>query len=140
MKKLFVISIMLLATVTLVSAQQQRQRMSAEESAKAQTEQMDKLLSLKADQKTKIQAINLDLAKQWDVKRQNTQGNREAMMAARQEIEKIRETKYKEVLTADQFKKYLADREKQQNERAQGQGQRQGQGQGQGQGQRQRSN
>ena len=136
MKKLFVLSIMLLATVTLVSAQQQRQRMTAEESAKAQTARMEKLLSLKADQKAKIQAIDLDLAKQWDAKRQSTQGNREAMTKARQDIEKVRETKYKEVLTADQFKKFTEERDKMLKERTQGQpGQR-----GQGQGQRQRTN
>ena len=121
MKKLFVIGIMLLASVTIVSAQQQqRQRMSAEESAKAQTERMEKLLTLKADQKTKIQAIDLDLAKQWDAKRQGTQGNREAMTAARDEIEKFRENKYKEVLTADQLKKFLEDRAQQQSQRGQG--------------------
>ena len=120
MKKVFFVAVMLLATVTFVSAQQQRQRMSVEESAKAQTERMEKLLTLKADQKTKIQAINLDLAKQWDTKRQSTQGDREAMTAARQEIEKLRETKYKAVLTADQFKKFQEDREQQQRERGQG--------------------
>jgi len=136
MKKLFVLGIMLLATVTLVSAQQQRQRMTAEETAKAQTARMEKLLSLKADQKAKIQAIDLDLAKQWDAKRQSTQGNREAMTKARQDIEKVRETKYKEVLTADQFKKFTEERDKMLKERTQGQpGQR-----GQGQGQRQRTN
>ena len=133
MKKIFVIGIMLLASVTIVSAQQQRQRMTAEESAKAQTERMEKLLTLKADQKTKIQAIDLDLAKQWDAKRQNTQGNREAMTAAREEIEKLRENKYKEVLTADQLKKFIEDRTQQQSQRGQG-----GQG-GQG-GQRPRNN
>ena len=124
MKKLFVAGIILLAMATIVSAQQPRQRMSAEESAKAQTERMEKLLSLNADQKTKIQAIDLDLAKQWDAKRQSVQGNREAMTAARQEIEKLRETKYKAVLTADQFKKFQEDREQQQAQRGQG-GQRQ---------------
>ena len=119
MKKLLVISIMLLGTITFVSAQQQRQMMSAAESAKAQTERMEKLLSLKADQKTKIEAIDLDLAKQWDAKRQSVQGNREAMTAARQEIDKLRENKYKEVLTADQLKKFLEDREQQQSQRGQ---------------------
>jgi len=119
MKKLLVISIMLLGTITFVSAQQQRQMMWAAESAKAQTERMEKLLSLKADQKTKIEAIDLDLAKQWDAKRQSVQGNREAMTAARQEIDKLRENKYKEVLTADQLKKFLEDREQQQSQRGQ---------------------
>jgi len=124
MKRLFVAGIMLLAMFTIVSAQQPRQRMSTEESAKAQTERMEKLLSLNAVQKTKIQAIDLDLAKQWSEKRQSTQGDREAMTAARQEIEKLRETKYKAVLTADQLKKFIADREQQQSQRGQG-GQRQ---------------
>ena len=124
MKKLFVVCIVLLASVTIASAQQPRQRLTVEESAKAQTERMEKLLTLNASQKTKIQAIDLDLAKQWDAKRQSTQGDREAMTAARQEIEKLRETKYKAVLTADQLKKFLEDREQQQSQRGQG-GQRQ---------------
>lgn len=123
MKKIFVIGIMLLATVSFVAAQQgqgQRQQRTPEESAKIQTDRMVELLKLSADQKTKIEAIDLDLAKQWNTKRQSAQGNREAMTAARQEIEKLRETKYKAVLTADQFKKFSEDREQQQSQRRQG--------------------
>ena len=115
MKKLFVISIMLVATITFAAAQQ-RQRQTPEESAKAYTERMDTLLKLTADQKTKIQAINLDLAKQMSTQMQNNQGNREAMTKAREEIEKKRDEKYKPVLTADQFKKYLEDKEQRQKE------------------------
>ena len=112
MKKLFVISMMLVATVNFAAAQRQ----TPEESAKTQTERMEKLLTLTAAQKTKIQAINLDLAKQLNTQIQNNQGNREAMMSAYQAIEKKRDEQYKPVLTADQFKKYLADKEERQKE------------------------
>ena len=115
MKKLFVISIMLLATVSFAAAQQ-RQRQTPEESAKTQTERMEKLLSLTADQKAKIQAIDLDLAKQLNTQLQNNQGNREAMRSAMQDIDKKRDEKYKPVLTADQFKKYLDDKEERRKE------------------------
>ena len=115
MKKLFVISIMLIATVTFTAAQQ-RQRQSPEESAKAQTERMEKLLTLTADQKTKIQAIDLDLAKEMSALFQNNQGNREGMRSAMQEIDKKRDEKYKPVLTDDQFKKYLEDKEQRRKE------------------------
>jgi Spy/CpxP family protein refolding chaperone len=115
MKKLFVISIMLVATVTFAAAQQ-RQRQTPEESAKTYTERMEKLLTLTADQKTKIQAINLDLAKQMNAQFQNNQGDREAMRSAMQAIEKKRDEQYKPVLTADQFKKYLADKEERRKE------------------------
>ena len=128
MKKLFVISIMLLATVSFVAAQQgqgQRQQRTLEERVKAQTDRMVEVLKLNADTKKKIEAIELDLNKQMDAKRQSTQGNREAFAAVREEINKLRETKYKAVLTADQFKKFLEDREQQQRERGQGGGQRQ---------------
>ena len=115
MKKVFVISIMLLATITLATAQQ-RQQMSAEERAKVQTERMVKLLTLTADQKTKVQAIDLELSKETSTRMQNNQGDRRTVM---QEIDKKRDEKYKAVLTADQFKKYLADKEQRQREAGQ---------------------
>jgi hypothetical protein len=115
MKKVFVIGIMLLATVTLATAQQ-RQQMSTEERAKVQTERMEKLLTLTADQKTKVQAIDLELSKEMTAKMQDNQGDRRAIM---QEIDKKRDEKYKAVLTADQFKKYLEDKEQRQRERGQ---------------------
>ena len=127
MNKLFVISVMLVATINLATAQQP-QMGTPEERAKVQTDRMVDLLKLTADQKTKIAAIELDLAKQMDTKMRSNQGNREAMRTAMQEIDKLRDDKYKAELTADQFKKYLEDKE-----------QRQQRGPGQGQGQRQRN-
>ena len=132
MKKLFVAVFMLAASFTFASAQQFQQNMSVEERAKAQDQRMENLLSLNADQKTKMKAINLDLAKQQDTKMQGVQGDREKMRAIMQEIDKMRDDKYKTLLTADQFKKYTDDKAQRQ-QRGPG-------GQGQGQGQRQRNN
>jgi len=110
MKKFFLTGIFLIATVVLASAQG-FQNQTPEERAKAQVERMEKLLSLTADQKTKIQAIELELSKEMNEQLQKNQGNREAMRTIWQEIQKKREEKYKNVLTADQFKKYLDDNE-----------------------------
>ena len=115
MKKLLVISIMLVATISFAAAQQ-RQRLSADERAKSQTERLEKLVTLTADQKTKIQAINLELAKQMDTQMQNNQGNRDAIRTAMQEIDKSRDAKYKGVLTDEQFKKYSDDKAQRQKE------------------------
>jgi Spy/CpxP family protein refolding chaperone len=106
---------MLLVTVSLATAQQ-RQRRTVEEQAKAQTERLDKLLTLTADQKAKIEAINLDLAKQMNAKMQSNQGNREGIRAAIQELNKARDEKYKKALTAEQFKKYSDNRAQRQKE------------------------
>ena len=115
MKKLFLVSIMLVAIVTFVTAQQ-RQRLSTEERVKNQIERLEKLLSLTADQKTKIEAIEFDLAKQMEKLMQDNQGNREGMRTAMQEIDKTRDAKYKEVLSADQLKTYLKDKEERRKE------------------------
>ena len=123
MKKFFVVSIMLLVTVSFAIAQQgqgQRQQMTPEERAKTETERLEKLLSLTAAQKTKVQAIELEIGKEMSALRQNSQGNRDSMREAMQKLNAKRETKYKEVLTADQFKKYQADNEQRQRERGQG--------------------
>ncbi len=122
MKKLFVMTVMFVAAIGLTTAQQ-RQMPSAEERAKNQTEWLDKLVTLTADQKTKIEAINLDLAKEMDTQMKSNRGDRDAMRAKMQEMDKTRDEKYKEVLTDEQFKKYSdekAKREKEmQNRRAQ---------------------
>lgn len=118
MKKLLVIGIMLAATVSLAKAQQ-FQQMSAEERAKVQTERMEKLLTLTAEQKSKIEAIDLELSKEMTKMMQNSQGDREAMRSAMQEIDKKRDEKYKTFLSADQFKKYLEDKAERQRQRGQ---------------------
>ena len=125
MKKLFILSIMFLATVSLATAQQgqgqgQRQRQTPEERAKSQTEYLEKLLTLTADQKTKVHAIELEISKELSTLRQNSQGNFESMREPMEKLNKKRDEKMKGVLTADQFKKYQADNEQRQRERGQG--------------------
>jgi len=143
MKKLIVAVVMLSATFTFAAAQQGGgQRLSAEERAKLQTDRLANLISLSAEQKTKIEAIEVELSKKIEAARQNAQGNREAMQAEFQKIDKTRDEKYKDVLTADQFKTYLDKKEELRQRRpgqgdgqrrpGQGDGQRQGNGTGQG--------
>ena len=130
MKKLFVVIFMLAATVSFAAAQQgggQRgQQGTPEERAKVSADRVATLLSLKDDVKAKIQAIEVDINKQQDAERQKLQqGDREAMTALREKFTKIREEKYKAVLTADQFKKWQDDVAQRAQQRGQGgQGQR----------------
>ena len=125
MKKLFVICIMMAVSVGFVKAQQGFQNMTPEERAKATVDRLTPVLSLTADQKTKIQAIEVDLNKQMAAKRQSVQGDREAATALMQEFNKLRMEKYKPVLTADQFKKYQEDAAQRQQRGQGGGGQRQ---------------
>ena len=109
MKRLFVISMMLVASVVFVKAQPGGGgfNMSAEDMAKRMDDNLAEVCKgLTADQKAKLKVVNLDLAKQQAEVMQKNQGNREAMMAANQKIESTRETKYKEILTAAQLKQY----------------------------------
>ena len=103
---------MLLVTVGFVAAQQgqgQRQQRTPEENAKIQVDRMVDLLKLNADVK-KIEVIELDLNKKMAEERQKVQGDREAFRAIFQKYDKLRDDKYKEVLSADQFKKYTDDK------------------------------
>lgn len=56
---------------------------------------------------------------------QNNRGDRDAMRAKMQEIDTERDTKYKTVLTEDQFKKYADEKAKLEKERQERRGQRQ---------------
>ena len=122
MKKLFLIVFVMLSAT--LAAQQGGGRMggTAEERAKATTDRWAEMLTLNAEQKTKISAIELDLQKQMDTRRQNAGGDFSSMRAAMEEIEKVREEKYKGVLTAEQLKKYTEERDRLQRERGQGGG------------------
>ena len=121
MKKLFVIMFVMITAVAVAQPGRGRS-MTAEERAKSATNRLDSLVSLSADQKVKIEAIELDIQKQMDARRQNSQGDREATWKAVEEIVKLREEKYKAVLTADQFKKYIDNRPQRSRERGQGGG------------------
>ena len=90
------------------------QRMTVEERAQAQNERMENLLAGLTDaQKTRLRAVNLELAKR---SAEATQGDN----SARQQIEATREEKYKEILTETQMKQFLDDREQRRQQRGQG--------------------
>ncbi|MDR2564190.1 MAG: hypothetical protein LBC98_09680 [Prevotellaceae bacterium] len=97
--------------VASASAQPRRERRSAEERAKNQTEQLDKSLTLTADQKTKVEAVNLELAKKADKLMESSDRNSEKFREQLQEQETTRDAKYKEILTAEQYAKYTKAKE-----------------------------
>ena len=123
MKKLILTTVLIVASVTIATAQQ-RQTRSIEERAKMQDEFMEKQVGLTDDQRVTIQAINLEFAKQLDEERQKNRGDRDAMRAKMREIDAARDAKYKEVLTEDQFNKYLEEKTKRENELQERRGQR----------------
>ena len=127
MKKLFVLSIMLVTSIVFVKAQGGGgfQNMTAEERAKRMDDRLAEVCTgLTADQKAKLKVVNLDMAKQQTEAMQKNQGNREAMVATNQKIEEAREAKYKGILTAAQLKQYTDDRAKRPQRGGGGGGQR----------------
>ena len=123
MKKLFVLFfVMLSATVAAQQGGPWGQNMTVEERAKAITDRLGTVVTLTAEQRTAISAIELDLAKQLEARRSNLQDNREAMREAMLEIERVREEKYKPVLSAEQMRRYIENRDQRQRERGGGGG------------------
>lgn len=88
-----------------------RERMTAEQRAKSQTERLEKDLTLTAAQKTKIEAVNLDYAKKADKIMESSRGEAGNLREKLQEQSSARDAKYKEILTADQYAKYLKSNE-----------------------------
>lgn len=78
---------------------------TVEERATAQTEKLATELSLTADQKEKIQQINLGIVQKNDNVRNSDMIEEEKKKAIKMN-EEARENMFKEVLTADQFNAY----------------------------------
>ena len=115
MKKLILTTVLIVASVAIATAQQ-RQMRSVEERAQMQDEFMEKRVGLTDDQKATIQAINLEFAKQLNEQMQENRGDRDAMRTKMREIDAARDAKYKEVLTDEQFNKYLDEKAKREKE------------------------
>lgn len=101
--------------------QQTRPEQDPETIAKTQTSQMKKILTLDAAQEKKVYDLNLVNAKKRvelrKAKESNPQGNsKEQMAALRTEYDKT----LKSILTAEQYKKYLAEKENAQKKPANG--------------------
>jgi Spy/CpxP family protein refolding chaperone len=80
------------------------------ERAAAQTMMMAKKLDLTAAQKPKIEAINQKYAERMEPVLKGSEGPMVKMRSAR-DIESQKEAELKEVLTPEQFSKFLADKE-----------------------------
>ncbi len=105
MKKLIFTAILFISMGTMAFAQQgdKKVKKTPEEKAQLATEELTKKLSLTADQKTKIQAINIESFKK--VKESNPKGEKKdkaAIKAAKDE----RDTKINAVLNDTQRKAY----------------------------------
>ncbi|MDR1666419.1 MAG: hypothetical protein LBS03_01810 [Bacteroidales bacterium] len=105
MKKIMIMMVLMTVTVA-VSTAQPRQRATPEERAKIQTARLDTLVQLTEEQKTKILSVNTGLAKNTEELFRNNEGNRETMRGKMLELETERDSKYKEILTEEQFEKY----------------------------------
>jgi hypothetical protein len=108
----------------------QRQQLSVEERAKAQTDRLKKELDLTAAQYDSVQAINLKYAKKAEELFKNNQNDRAKNRETLQKNQEAQRKELKAVLTESQYKKY-EEQAKARRERMGNRGQRQGQNQGQ---------
>ena len=113
MKKLFLICILLVPSLTFAVAQQigtarglTREEVDAfVELAQKQADEKMALLSLSAEQQTKIHAIDFEIKNIHSEKLKKVLGDMVAQIALRYEIIQLEEEKYKPVLSAKQFEK-----------------------------------
>lgn len=84
----------------------EREHKTPEERANGLTNRMTEKLGLTEDQKAKVYAINVDMAKKNDEIRHNTALTKEDRRAQLKANYLERKSQYKTVLTAEQFAKY----------------------------------
>lgn len=120
MKKiLFVLALVVLGTGTALANAfispnfQQGPMGTPQERAEALTKRMNEVLTLTADQSTKIQEINTRRFTEQQSMREKMMagGDREAMRTQMQAITQKYDAEYKGVLTTDQYTKYEANRD-----------------------------
>lgn len=104
---------LLFSLVCMVTATAQGQRGNAtpEERAAKMTERMKQSLKLTEDQATKVQAINLQAAKDMAAARESGQDMRTSM----QTIRTKQDAELQKVLTPEQYKTYQDSRQQMQN-------------------------
>jgi Spy/CpxP family protein refolding chaperone len=86
-------------------------RQFTEDDVKQRVQRQAELLGMNDDQEKKILDFELELYKKNQVERQKHQGDREGMRAYMLEQRELRDQKYKEVLTEEQFKQYQKNQE-----------------------------
>ena len=126
MKKIFLTGILLATAFTFTVAQQSEigramtnEAMDAlvEQHLQAEVDTLTVLLSLSAEQQTKIHAVEVELTKIRSEKTMKVLGDTYAQMVILLEDQQLREEKYRPVLSAEQFEKFLeynAQRKKEQ--------------------------
>jgi len=95
---------------TTKRARRQMPKMTAEQRAKKATARLEKELSLTADQKTKIYAVELENAKKVETWRSADQGDMKGKMKERKEAVQAQKAKIDGILTAEQKTKMEAMR------------------------------
>ncbi|MCX2474639.1 hypothetical protein OQZ33_09895 [Pedobacter sp. MC2016-05] len=95
---------------TTKRARRQMPKMTAEQRAEKATARLEKELSLTADQKTKIYAVELENAKKVETWRSADQGDMKGKMKERKEAMQAQKAKIDGILTAEQKTKMEAMR------------------------------
>jgi Spy/CpxP family protein refolding chaperone len=103
------------AQTEVQAQQQQRGSMDPVEMSKKQTERMKENLQLSEDQVNKVSKINLDFAQKRQELRKSASDDRTAMREQMEKIRDERNTELKQVLTAEQYKKFLTQEEEMRN-------------------------
>lgn len=86
-------------------------RQFTEDDVKQRVQQQSESLGLNDDQEKKILDFELEMYKKNQVERQKHRGDRDGMRAYMLEQRELRDQKYKEVLTEEQFKQYKKNQE-----------------------------
>ena len=100
----------LLATLLALFTTASAQKMTAEEQANKMTDWMKTNLKLTDDQVAKVQAINLKYANKMHEAKNSTQSKDEKKSSMKAESA-AKDSEMKGVLTADQYKSYMAKKE-----------------------------
>ncbi|WP_289054622.1 hypothetical protein [Carboxylicivirga marina] len=105
--KLVVIALLMMSLIACNTNGQQRKRASAEDMAKHQTEMMEKSLDLSSEQSKTVSELNLKYAEKFKKIKEEAGGDREKMRTLRGELLNKKNDELKEVLSEEQFEKYI---------------------------------
>jgi hypothetical protein len=114
MKKYLLVSIFMILSLSAFSQQRNLRNMSVEERAQFQTERMTDFLELDSTVIGQVYDINLKYAKQVeDGRNENT--SRYEMMKLLEKTNNAKNKEMKQVLTKDQYKKYMRAQQEMRN-------------------------
>lgn len=122
MKKIILMSIVLIAFVATAFAQQPGQGRGAkspEERANNQAQRLTKELSLSADQSTKVKTVLLDTEQKREAIRSKYSGSQDksAMRTEMQTLKGQKDSQLKQLLTPEQYSQYQSMQAERQNKR-----------------------